>query len=205
MLHDFQNLSHLPLAADVDIGQVIFVVVFLVVAFVQWLIKVIKEKAEAATRSQQMPTEEEAEARRRAWGEQTRQAEPTPAPQQQEQPTRTGGGSLGDLFGEVRKAIEEATHPKPPPPLPRPTPAPAPAPSRSRAPSPAPVVPSSSPLLATDLTSSSGASVLTMFPKRRAHPLTRLLHTPEGYQQAFILREVLGPPRAFQEFRGPED
>jgi hypothetical protein len=183
------------MVADVDIGQVIFVIVFLVVAFIQWLIKLIKEKAEAATRSQQMPSEEEAEARRRAWQEQTRPVEPASTPHQ-----RPSGGGLGDLLGEVRKAIEQAVEPKAPPPLPRPPVV------VSAAPKPLAPTPATIPAA---MTAADRAMVLapiqSLLIKKQPHPLTRLLYTPEGYRQAFVLREVLGPPRALQEYRGPED
>ena len=40
----------LPLLAAADIGQAVIVIVALVVGFIQWLIKLMKEKAEVAER-----------------------------------------------------------------------------------------------------------------------------------------------------------
>ena len=56
-----------PLLAQTDMEQVIFIVVFLLIAFINWVIKLLKERAETANRSRNAPTAEEIEARRRAW------------------------------------------------------------------------------------------------------------------------------------------
>lgn len=195
-----------PLLAEADIGQVIFIIVFLVVGFIQWLIKTMKEKAEAAERARRVPTQQEAEARRHAWEQQTEPVTP-PAPS----PTSTQpiGGAVGDLLGEFRKAMQEAQRPPvpqhAPPPLPQAPPravrAPVPVePRRERA--------ESAVVMAEAQAASSVPVVVRHVPvnsHRRPHPFTALLHTQEGYRQAFVLREVIGPPRALHDFGGPED
>jgi hypothetical protein len=179
--------------AEFDIGQIIFLVVFLVVALVQWVIKTVKEKAEAAEQARRVPTQEEADARRRAWSEQTRPATPPPATS-----TPPSGGTLEDLIGELRKAFEPARESRPPvrppPPMPRPA---APAPAAPRLPL-SPVTPVAS------VTVSTTPIVESLHSDRKAHPLTSLLRTEGGYRQAFVLREVLGPPRALHEYHGPD-
>ncbi len=86
-----------PFLADADIGQVVFVIVAMVVAFINWVSKVLKEKAEAAERARRVPTPEEAEARRRAWQQQTRPSAPPPMD------SPRGGTALDDLLGELRR------------------------------------------------------------------------------------------------------
>lgn len=169
-----------PILADID-GQVVFVIVALVAGFIQWLIKLAKQKEEASLSSS--PTAEEAETRRRAWKEQTRPA-PPPMPR-----TPPAVETLEDVIAEMRKVMTQPAAPKTPPPMPppsRPLAPPALVPAESTAPSSVPVLQS-----------------IRM--KREPHPLTRLLQSPGGYQQAFVMREVLGPPRSLQEYRGPED
>ena len=201
-----------PLLAEADIGQIVFVVIFLLVGFIQWVIKVIKEKVATAERNRHVPTQAEIDARRATWEQQTRPVTPDPRSESTNRPTPEthGRGAMGDLLGELRKVVEMAERPATPPPLPptapvRPSPAAAPAyvaSTRIHVPEPA------SPYLLRDseaaLPGVTGGSSLAS-QRRRPHPLTALLHTPDGYRQAFVLREVLGPPRALNEYRGPED
>jgi hypothetical protein len=173
-----------PFLADSDIGQIVVFLVVALIAFVQWLFKVLKEKMGETGRAPHMATDEEEEARRRAWTEQTRQA----------QPPVEGGGMLDDLMGELRKAIEpvrEQRTPSRPPHLPQSTPS---LPAR-------PLVPS----LSSSKSPPPNAPLLqTLRAEADPHPLTALLRTAGGYRQAFVLREVLGPPRALQEYAGPD-
>ncbi len=182
--------------AESDLGQVIFIIIFLLVGFVQWVIKVIKEKAATAERNRHVPTQAEVDARRSTWEQQTRP-----------EPTAPRGDGLGDLLGEFRKAMENASHPPAPPPLPT-------TPPRSRHASredavhthththAAPAAAAMESQALPGITLHSGSLAAS---RRRPHPLTALLHTPEGYRQAFVLREVLGPPRGLREYHGPED
>jgi|GEM_PF-6306721 len=108
-----------------DLQQIIYVIVFLVLAFSQWVYKMWQEKREQAERNRKPPpTAEELEARRRAWQKQAAEQQKAPpslpaAPPQQEQ--RPGG--LGDLIDTFRKAMEEQTQQQPPP-VPQSAPAP---------------------------------------------------------------------------------
>lgn len=202
-----------PMLAEADIGQIVFIIIFLIVGFIQWVIKVIKEKVATAERNRHVPTQEEIDARRAAWEQQTRPVTPDPRTESTNRPTPEthGRGAMGDLLGELRKAMEMAERPATPPPLPS-------APARPPASSPTASAYASSRSHATEAAATLvreaeaqaslpgviDGSTLTS-KRRRPHPMTALLHTPEGYRQAFVLREVLGPPRAMQEYRGPED
>lgn len=177
-----------PLLADADNFKIFVILVVIVVSVVQWFIKLLKEKMEEGQRSSHIPTDEEAEARRRAWEEQTRPVPPVASP-------TPGGGMLDDLIGELQKALEptrQQKNPARPPRLPGPSPS---LPARPLAPPPSVLVesaPSSVPVLQ------------TLRSDLEPNPLTALLRTAGGYRQAFVLREVLGPPRALQEYAGPD-
>src|SRR3954451_12187172 len=95
------SLFH-PILADVDLGRFIVFILAGIFMFVQWLVKLLKEKSDAAERARRVPTEAEEEARRRAWREQTR---PVPPPVTTHHP---GGGMLEDLIGGFRKALDPA-------------------------------------------------------------------------------------------------
>lgn len=182
-----------PMLAEADIGQVIFIIVFLVVGFIQWVIKVLKEKAEAAERARRVPTQEEIEARNRTWEQQTQPVAPP-------EPPPTHGGTLDELLGELRKAMGEPPMRPVPPPLPPP-------PAAVRTTVPQQVAKSGAAIASEPAVPQAPATVVAHRPiaTRRRHPATAMLHTAEGYQHAFVLREVLGPPRAFHDFSGPED
>jgi hypothetical protein len=183
----------MPPILAADIGDIIFFVVFAAVALIQWFISWAKEKAEAAKNERRMPTPEEAEARRRAWHEQTRPV----APPVSSEPRQ--GGMLEDLMGELRKALDQQQQPspapvrRPPPPLPKAAPAPA---------MTLPLAPP--PRVEAVAVSIAKPAMLSLRAERKPNPLTELLRTEGGYRQAFVLREVLGPPRALHEYRGPD-
>ncbi|MFZ4766409.1 MAG: hypothetical protein ACOYMN_15770 [Roseimicrobium sp.] len=179
-----------------DLGQVIFVIVALVVGFIQWVIKVLREKAEAAERRRHVPSLQEQEAQRRAWAEQARHEASTP-----EQPDATGSG-WRDLLGEFRKAMEEAQSPPVPPPLPMPArPAAAPAAAHTAIARPAPPLPVIAPRSVPEIQ----ALPTVTLSQRQPHRYTALLHTMDGYRQAFVLREIIGPPRGLHSYEGPDD
>ena len=131
---------------------------------------------------------------------------------------------MKEIFEELKRAAEEARRTASPPaqePLRppvhqerRPTPPPlAPsAPARGQAPPvlpPALARPPGVPLpLAPKVESDSHADASrraaaaytgSKEPTRKPHPLTALLHTPEGYRQAFILKEVLDTPNGLKK------
>jgi hypothetical protein len=205
------------LAADVDFGQVITVIVFLVAAFINWLYNLWKQKKEAAEAARHVPTQEETDARRRAWEEQMRRDEASPDAHQEPPPVpSTGGGSLRELFEELKRAAQEAQAPPsqpPPPPQPsyRPQAPPLPAPR----PVPVPVLPAALPVAheyspignatlpplhshAASAHLASHAYDARRERRKGAHPMTALLHTSVGYQQAFILKEILDTPKGIR-------
>lgn len=123
--------------SEIDLPKVIFVIIFLVVGFIQWVIKLAQQKKEAAERERQTPpSAEELEARRRAWEQQTapepppvptyqpqnsrpRPAAPPPVPTFGGSPIPTLGGPLGELMESLRRNSEEQVKPAAPsrPPL----------------------------------------------------------------------------------------
>lgn len=133
------NLLHpnTPLLAAADLQEIVFVIVFLVVGFLQWLFSLLKKNKEAAERERQSPpSTEEQEARRRAWEEQTRpvadevrapqtaptrspappqlpRSSPPPVPAARPAPASTTPGSLADLMDSLRRSIEDVSSPHP--------------------------------------------------------------------------------------------
>lgn len=224
---NFMNLlpPNTPLLAAADLQEIVFVIVFLVVGFLQWLFSLLKKNKEAAERERQLPpSTEEQEARRRAWSEQTRPVENahppqtpplrSPAPPQLPRSTpppapaarpATTPGSLADLMDTLRRSIDDVSSPRP-----------AAAPSAPVAPARPPSLPSASRTVRHPVSDAPSAhfsraaaahsasdsperlALATVVPARRAHPLTDMLKTTHGYKQAFILREVLGPCKALE-------
>ncbi len=210
------HMPHPMLAAD--LGEVVFIIVALFVAFVNWVINLIKQKKESSERARRVPSQQEQEARDRAWQEQTREApqEAGPSP---------GRGALRDLFEELKRAAQEAqgSGPSTPPPVPqgptRPQPQapqrlPAPPPQVRHVPPQQQHVPSAAPVrtashsvhvkpdaLHTHDESARRASA-AYGPKdltsRQPHPLTAMLHHAAGYRQAFVLKEILDTPRGMK-------
>jgi hypothetical protein len=219
----FHDLTLTPILAEIDLGQVVLIIVFLAIGFINWLINLWKQKQEAAERARHVPTEDETETRRKAWAEQTRKIEEPPArlPEHPPSPASpTTGGSLKELFEELKRAAQEAQAPSPPPmpaqpqrpyqPSHRPVapPLPTAAPRAHQAP---PLSPAQRPLAHTrttgDATLQTHAASATLashaydakLPSRRnSHSLAALLHTSAGYQQAFILKEILDTPKGIR-------
>ncbi|MEZ0388484.1 MAG: hypothetical protein ACAI34_15530 [Verrucomicrobium sp.] len=195
------SLPHLPILAAADMQEVIFVIVFLVVGFLQWLFSLFKQKKADAERAQQTPpSEEELEARRRAWENQTRPVDEPPT-----HPTPAAPNPLGELIESLRRSIDEVSGPTPPP-APRPVQTPplpqyrppvhVQQPSRVQAtmtpPLPVPRPHRAGPVDVPSVSSSEA-------PVKKKHPLTEMLQSTHGYRQAFILREVLGPCKALED------
>jgi FtsZ-interacting cell division protein ZipA len=206
------------LAADVDFGQVIMVIVFLVAAFVNWLFNMWKQKKEASERARELPTQEETDMRRRAWEEQNRRVETPPATHRTPPPApSSGGGSLKELFEELKRAAQEAQAPSAPPPLsppPQPVHRPAAPPLPAQRAHPVPSLPEAVPAHerssinkpalapqhshAASARQASHAYDVKAERRKGAHPLAALLHTSVGYQQAFILKEILDTPKGIR-------
>jgi hypothetical protein len=171
-------MTHYPLlaaGADFDYTKVIFAVVFLVVAFVQWLIKL--GKAEIAKREipKRPPlSEEEKEMRRRAMERNlgTPTAQPPPMPPTLSQPAaaraarkpaaNSHAGTIGT--SSIGSTVTSTGH------LGKQTPA-------------------------------TQASSFTSIPApaaKRAHPLVKVLSSAGAARQAVLMKEILGPPKALQ-------
>jgi hypothetical protein len=219
-----------PLLAASDGFDIIFVVLFLVVGFIQWLIKLFQQKAEDAKRAKTAPrTQADVEAARRARLEELqtqRRARQTgddselpPALPKPTAPTFGGPPSpMAELLESLRKAAEAANKPaaapEAPPPLPQ-SPPPLAPPVRSVRVN-VPVAVQEEPPQASGHRKTSHVMTLEHHLERqqgvttqadaayndksrkRNHSLTDFLRTSHGYQQAFVLREVLGPPKALQ-------
>jgi hypothetical protein len=209
------ELTLTPILAEVDFSQVIVVIVFLVVGFLNWLINLWKQKQETAERARQLPTQEELDSRRHAWDDQTRNVEPQEDRLPEALPTpSSGGGSLKELFEELKRAAREAQAPPSPPPMPAPRPVLPPLPAHRAHPKPAPPhpalvpaherslinVPTDAPLHSHEGSADQAFHAYDTKLERRkgAHPLTSLLHTAVGYQQAFILKEILDTPKGIR-------
>lgn len=219
-------MNELPVwLGAVDFQEIVFVIVFLVVGFINWVINLIKQKREAAERGRQAPTDEELETRRRVLEEQQRpyRAEPeTPyAPLPAPAPAPQGGDSLKDLFEELKRAAREAQGipETTPPPAPRPVAPPLPSPARPPQALPAPpALPAHSTQAAapwvampvhgaaddrqaqmhTGAANQASAAYHARVVNREAHPLTAMLHTAAGYRQAFVLKEILDTPKGIR-------
>ncbi|MDZ4289289.1 MAG: hypothetical protein U0984_15090, partial [Prosthecobacter sp.] len=112
------------LLADLDLGQIIIIVVAVVVGFLQWLWKLIKQGQEERAQRHAVPEDPEVKRLRdEAW---RRQVQPTPSATPP--PLSDPWGTVREVFDkmkeEMRKAQEEQTRPSLPPPLPRPVTAP---------------------------------------------------------------------------------
>lgn len=190
----FANLNT-NLALDVpgvDLGKVAFVIVFLVAAFIQWLIKLWKQKQEMSERLRTPPPPpEEIAARREAWKQQTRSEAPPaemPPPLLRPEPARN---PFEELLEQFRRVVEPST--LPPPPVAQPPPLP---PAARPVLSPRPPV--SRPLPSSAPPEPAVAAPVAAVLRRGKHPLLSHLAAMGGLRQAVILREILGPPKALQ-------
>lgn len=218
-------LPNSPLLAAADLQEIVFVIVFLLVGFLQWLFGLLKKNKEAAERERQSPVSaEEQEARRRAWAEQTRPVDderpsqspparipappqlprstPPPSPSARPAPASPTPGSLADLMDTLRRSIDDVSSPRPAAAPAAPVRPPSLPHTQRAASHPVPAAPAarmSRAVAAQNALDSPDRPVLgTAVAARRPHPLTDMLKTTHGYKQAFILREVLGPCKALE-------
>jgi cytoskeletal protein RodZ len=199
---------------DIDWGQVIFLILFVVVGFFRWLGNLIQQQKEAKERPTILTPQDRA-LREAAWRKQTGQeAAPVPLPS----PTSTAPPP--DPFAEIKdlfKQIKESNQPsprqaQPPPPLPvRPnslSPSRKPQPPNS-VPPPVPALPKQppTPTLANAFPTSnfvdrSFTEAVAHRDRRTADSLMRLrmdLRSPLSLRRAIVIREILGPPKALAE------
>ncbi len=188
--------------AEIDLLQIVIIVIAMVGGFFQWLWGLLQQGKQNSEREL---SPEEKQLREEAWRKQTQPAEsrPTTPP-----PVPPFGGDpwqdYRDLFKKVRDVVE------------KPTPAPAPKaqekPQRPRPhtvraelhpPAPPPVVrdvpfPASS-QMAAPLASAPKKAIPGASPAQAdVHGLAGLLLNASSLRQAFMLREILGPPKALQ-------
>ena len=199
---------------DIDWGQVIFLILFVVVGFFRWLGNLIQQQKEAKERPTILTPEERA-LREAVWRRQTA-SEPSPIPA----PSPTSAAPPPDPFAEIKdlfKQIKESNQPpprqtQPPPPLPvRPN---SPSPSRTpqpqnAVPPPVPALPKQppTPTLANAFPTSnfvdrSFTEAVAHRDRRTADSLMRLrmdLRSPLSLRRAIVIREILGPPKALAE------
>jgi hypothetical protein len=202
---------------DIDWGQVIFLILFVIVGFVRWLGNLMEQKKEAKERASLSP--EELARREAAWRRQVGQDEsPPPLPA----PTPTATQPPPDPFRQFKELLEQLkeptqppqTKPQPqrpssstPPPLAQRRPAPPPIPQHS--PAVVPAIPLSAPVAASfEQAFPTSSSVNRSFSEAVAHRdrgtadslrgLRKSLRNPQAVREAFVLREVLGPPKALE-------
>jgi cytoskeletal protein RodZ len=199
---------------DIDWGQVIFLILFVVVGFFRWLGNLIQQQKEAKERPTILTPQERA-LREAAWRKQTGQeAAPVPSPS----PTSTAPPP--DPFAEIKdlfKQIKESNQPsprqaQPPPPLPirpnSPSPFRKPQPPNS-VPPPVPALPKQPPITTpatafptSNFVDRSFTEAVAHRDRRTADSLMRVrmdLRSPLSLRRAIVIREILGPPKALAE------
>ena len=202
---------------DIDWGQVIFLILFVIVGFVRWLGNLIEQRKEAKERASLSP--EEIARREAAWRKQVGQdLETAPAPTATPPPLDPFR-QLKDLFDQLNEPAPkpqpqpqpQAQRPSTPPPLVQ-VQRPAPPPQRTQPPPiPVPAKPANTPVAAPVLAKAFPTSnfVHRSFTEAVAHRDRRTsaklmslrldLRSPSALRRAIVIREILGPPKALAE------
>jgi hypothetical protein len=195
---DHANFLILMLA-EYDIGQVIIIVVAMIAGFIQWLWSNIQERMEAKKR-QQRQRDVEIELTLSESGRHLAPPPTHPLPGNSEPSSVPPRGVLGDFIEGIKEEIRKAQAELEPASAPvRPMPQ-VPPPLRRHLPQPPASVP------ATPKPAQTSAPVLTaetkpaqVATKRDDFEVLRSsVRNPEALRNAFILREILGPPKALQ-------
>ncbi|GEP45863.1 hypothetical protein [Brevifollis gellanilyticus] len=208
-----------PLLAELDPVQIAIVVIAMLGGFVQWIWSLIQQSKEEAEQRRNPVTPEEKQHREEAWRKQTQAQKPArPAPASTPPPLNDPFASVREIFDQIKR---EATQPQQPPPAPsRPPPLPTTPPPQARRGSvradlskradPQPPkrhsvaaerveAPSSTPPVTLPTAPTPPAVVLQTATRPAVAPAwAGLLGSPAALRQAFILREILGPPKALQ-------
>ncbi len=204
---------------DIDWGQVIFLILFVIVGFVRWLGNLIEQRKEAKERASLSP--EEIARREAAWRRQVGQdtdLPPVPAPTATPPPPDPFR-QLKDLFDQLNEPAPkpqpqpkpQAQRPSTPPPLVQ-VQRPAPPPQRTQPP-PIPTLPKpvsasmAAPVIAKAFPTSnfvdrSFTEAVAHRDRRTAAKLMSLrldLRSPSALRRAIVIREILGPPKALAE------
>lgn len=202
------------LLAEIDPVQIIIIVIAMLGGFFQWLWNLIQQSRAEAEQRRNTPALDPEEIRRRqeAWKKQTQaRRQQMPQPQASPPPVHDPFSTVRELFEEIKRETAEARRPvpsprqapTPPPPLP-PTARKAPVQAEFQSPQHAPAAlqtpldehqafknPVESAQLAKSATEDS--------PSGSSRPAWEgLLASPATLRQAFIFREILGPPKALQ-------
>lgn len=210
-----------PLLAELDPVQIVIVVIAMVGGFVHWLWNLINQGRNEAGKHQQPPDPEEAKRREEAWRQQTQNRPATRPSPASPPPVHDPFASVRDIFEQIKREAQGTPPPLPrtPPPLP---PVPAQQPRRGSVGADlSKVPPYQQPRrhsVAAEVAAKSAASVTppvslpaaptpppavvlpAAAPSRPAiaPAWAGLLGSPAALRQAFILREILGPPKALQ-------
>lgn len=185
--------------AEIDLLQIVIIVIAMAGGFFQWLWGLLQQGKQNSEREL---SDEEKQLREEAWRKQTQPAESRPTPP----PIPPFGGDpwqdYRDLFKKVRDVVDK---PAPAPKAPE-------KPQRPRLhtvraelhpPAPPPVVPAvpfpASPQMAAPVASAPKKAIPGASPAQAdVHGLAGLLLNASSLRQAFMLREILGPPKALQ-------
>jgi hypothetical protein len=196
---------------DIDWGQVVFLILFVVVGFIRWLGNLIQQQKEAKERPDVLTPEQRA-LREAAWRRQTGRdnpVDPAPAPTSTQLPP--------DPLSELKEFLKQLKQEVNPPPRPasRRSPVPQSPPSlpplmaqppQHSLPPPIPVTAQVSQEMDTNKVFPTSASVARSFTEAVAHRdrrtagslmrLRRDLRSPASLRRAIVIREILGPPKS---------
>lgn len=197
------------LLAEIDPIQIAIIVIAMGVGFVQWLWGLIKQTQEEKNRQNTSLSPEERAAREQAWKEQIegqRQGQPAPRAPTSTPPPADPWGNVKDIFEkikeEARKAQEQQQQPQRSQPAQQPArqkqPAPPPLPRAAKTPEPKVVTPVA--VAASRAPQVEPGTIEGLRSRREQDPkgLLAFLQTPNALQQAVLLKEVLGSPKALQ-------
>jgi hypothetical protein len=211
-----------PPLAELDPVQIIIVVIAMMGGFFQWLWNLIQQsRSEAERRRAGPPTDEEKALREDAWKRQT-QGGPTPPRQSPARPSPTATpppmndpfSTVRELFEQVkREAMQGQNPPQPAAPPPMRQRKSASATRRGTVAAEVTAPPYQPGARRGSVRAETSTAVVTEPPVIPTQPAAAeptasrttpppawatLLNSPAGLKQAFVLREILGPPKALQ-------
>jgi hypothetical protein len=199
-----------PMLAELDPVQIAIVVIAMLGGFFQWLWSLIQQGKKEAEERRDAPIDpEEKKRREEAWRRQTQgTGAPRPAPPPLKPAMDDPFSTVKEIFEQIkREAMEAQRPPKPaaPPTLPPSRPRPPKRHSvRSDLSTPDVTHPEKRPSVAVELQNLQDSPPVTLpISQAASTPVvlpawTGLLSSPTALRQAFILREILGPPKALQ-------
>ncbi len=182
--------------ADFDIGQVIFIVIAMIAAFVQWLWKHIQERRDTTARSRPRDAPESEE----TWPEPVAPLAPPPLPARDDPALAPKRGGFRAFIDEIKEEVRKAQADYEEEPVPAQPPPRVPPPLRRHIPQPPALVaamPAHAPAAAPTLVvEQKPARVITKHDDFAV--LRSSIRNPDALRNAVILREILGPPKALQ-------